>query len=155
MKLYIPSEIVLGVFGEFGDEKVDDTRIDDWYEVAKVGIEQLRAASCSNLSFPSEFAAKKLAMLADLLKTGQVRFPAYTCGGCAVDEAHEAVRRLRAVSHDGVLRSANPDFDIVNELCKAVGADRCPTYTGTLDAISNRIVELIEHGDKQGVDGHE
>ena len=75
------------------------------------------------------------------------------------DEAREVVERLRAVSHDEVLRSANPDFEIVNELCKAVGIDRhsfetgrCRTYTGTLDAISDRLIELIEHGGKQDVD---
>ena len=75
------------------------------------------------------------------------------------DDAREVVERLRAVSHREVLRSANPEHEIVNELCKAVGIDRysfetgrCRTYTGTLDAISDRLIELIEHGGKQDVD---
>lgn len=68
------------------------------------------------------------------------------------DEAREAVERLRMVSHDDVLRSANPEHEIVDELCKAVGVERDRTYTGTLDAMSNRIAELIEHGGKQDVD---
>lgn len=67
-------------------------------------------------------------------------------------EAREAVERLRAIPHEDVLRSANPDFIIVNELCKAVGVDRRPTYTGTLDAVCDRLVELIEHGGGQGAD---
>ena len=68
------------------------------------------------------------------------------------DEARVAVERLRAVSHDEVLKSANPDFDIVNELCAAVGVSRLRTYTGTLDALGERIAELIEHGGKQDAD---
>ena len=60
------------------------------------------------------------------------------------DEARVAVERLRAVSHDEVLKSANPDFDIVNELCAAVGVSRLRTYTGTLDALGERIAELKE-----------
>ena len=67
-------------------------------------------------------------------------------------EARVAVERLRAVSHDEVLKSANPDFDIVNELCAAVGVSRLRTYTGTLDALGERIAELIEHGGKQDAD---
>lgn len=67
-------------------------------------------------------------------------------------EAREAVERLRAIPHEDVLRSANPDFIIVNELCRAVGVDRRPTYTGTLDAVCDRLVELIEHGGGQGAD---
>lgn len=68
------------------------------------------------------------------------------------DEAREAVERLRAVSHDEILRSANPEHEIVDELCKAVGVVRQPTYTGTFDAISDRLIELIEHGGKRDVD---
>lgn len=68
------------------------------------------------------------------------------------DEARAVVERLRAVSHDEILQSANPEHEIVNELCKAVGVERDRTYTGTLDAMSNRIADLIEHGGKQDVD---
>lgn len=68
------------------------------------------------------------------------------------DEAREAVERLRMVSHDDVLRSVNPEHEIVDELCKAVGVVRRPTYTGTFDAISDRLIELIEHGGKLDVD---
>lgn len=68
------------------------------------------------------------------------------------DEAREAVERLRMVSHDDILRSVNPEHEIVNELCKAVGVDRQSTYTGTLDVVSDRIIELIEHGGRQDVD---
>lgn len=68
------------------------------------------------------------------------------------DEAREAVERLRAVSHDDILRSANPDFEIVREIGNAVGASWIPTYTSKFDAISDRIIELIEHGGKQDVD---
>lgn len=68
------------------------------------------------------------------------------------DEAREAVERLRAVSHDDILRSANPDFEIVREIGNAVGASWIPTYTSKFDAISDRIIELIEHGGKRGAD---
>lgn len=68
------------------------------------------------------------------------------------DEAREAVERLHAVSHDDILRSANPEHEIVDELCKAVGVVRQPTYTGTFDAISDRLIELIERGGKRDVD---
>lgn len=68
------------------------------------------------------------------------------------DEAREAVERLRAVSHDDILRSANPDFEIVREIGNAVGASWIPTYTSKFDAISDRIIELIEYGGKQDVD---
>ncbi len=67
-------------------------------------------------------------------------------------EAREAVERLRAVSHDDILRSVNPEHEIVDELCKAVGVVRKPTYTGTFDAISDRLIELIEHGGKRDAD---
>lgn len=68
------------------------------------------------------------------------------------DEAREAVERLRMVSHDDILRSVNPEHEIVDELCKAVGVVRQPTYTGTFDAISDRLIELIEHGGKRDAD---
>lgn len=68
------------------------------------------------------------------------------------DETREVVERLREVSHDDILRSANPEHEIVNELCKAFGVERNLTYTGTLDAMSNRVIELIEHGGRQDVD---
>lgn len=68
------------------------------------------------------------------------------------DEAREAVERLRMVSHDDILRSANPEHEIVDELCKAVGVERDRTYTGILDTISNRIAELIERGGKPDAD---
>lgn len=68
------------------------------------------------------------------------------------DEAREAVERLRMVSHDDILRSVNPEHEIVDELCKAVGVVRRPTYTGTFDAISDRLIELIEHGGKRDAD---
>lgn len=64
----------------------------------------------------------------------------------------EVVERLRAVSHDDILRSVNPEHEIVDELCKAVGVVRKPTYTGTFDAISDRLIELIEYGGKRGMD---
>lgn len=62
------------------------------------------------------------------------------------DEAREAVERLHAVSHENVMQSTNHALAAFDELCNAVGVIRGMTYTGTLDAICNRIIELIEHG---------
>lgn len=68
------------------------------------------------------------------------------------DEAREAVERLHAVSHENVMRSTNHALAAFDELCNAVGVIRGMTYTGTLDAICNRIIELIEHGGKRDAD---
>lgn len=68
------------------------------------------------------------------------------------DEARGVVERLRAVSHESVMRSSNHALAALYELCDAVGANRGMTYTGMLDAIRERIIELIEHGGSQDAD---
>lgn len=136
------------------------------------GIEKLRAISNSEVmiftdvsekgspycdtdtrgyAFVPEKAREAIARIADQIEREHAEELA-AAKRDLTDEAREAVERLRIVSHDDILRSANPEHEIVDELCKAVGVVRQPTYTGTFDAISDRLIELIEHGGKRDAD---
>ena len=136
------------------------------------GIEKLRAISNSEVmiftdvsekgspycdtdtrgyAFVPEKAREAIARIADQIEREQAEELA-AAKRDLTDEARETVERLHAVSHDDILRSVNPEHEIVDELCNAVGVVRQPTYTGTLDAICNRIIDLIERGGKRDVD---